>query len=95
MNFCYLFFIIISDIDVKCFYWMENHAGDLQSAWYNGPDIKTIISTNATSQNWDFDINEDFIFYTSYKNIMKIHKSLGQNPTVLHSDTQSVYGLLF
>lgn len=74
---------------------MEYYTGDLRSAWYNGSDVKTIISTNATFENWDIDIDKKIIFYTSKNQIMKINKSLGQYPTVLHTDTQQIYSLLF
>lgn len=86
---------MISDVDFKRLYWMEYNTGDLQSAWINGSDVKTIISTNTTSQNRNIDIVGDFIFYTNHKRIMKINKSLGHNPTVLHTDTYKIYGLLF
>ncbi|VDI81258.1 Hypothetical predicted protein [Mytilus galloprovincialis] len=56
----YVFGIAV-DVDVESIYWMEHLSGDLQSARYNGSDIKTIISTNATSQNWAIDINEDLL----------------------------------
>lgn len=94
-NMCYLIICIISDVNVERLYWMEYNTGDLQSAWLNGSNVKTIISTNVTDKNWDIDINEDFIFYTSAKQIMKTNKSSGQHPTVIHTDTQQVYGLLF
>lgn len=85
--------MIFSDVDVERIFWMAYQTGDLRSAWYNGCDDRTIVNTNATSNNWDID--GDLIFYTSSNQIMKINKSLGQNPTVLHTDTESVYGLLF
>lgn len=85
--------MIFSDVDVERIFWMAYQTGDLRSAWYNGSDDRTIVNTNATSNNWDID--GDLIFYTSSNQIMKINKSLGQNPTVLHTDTESVYGLLF
>lgn len=73
---------------------MEYQTGDLRSAWFNGSDDRTIVSTNEQSQNWDIDMNQDVIFYTSNNKIMKIKKSLGQNSTVVHKDTQVIYGLL-
>ncbi|VDI81261.1 Hypothetical predicted protein [Mytilus galloprovincialis] len=82
------------DVDAERLYWMEYEMGDLRSAWYNGSDVKTIISTNATDNNLNIDINGDFIFYTSNNQIMKIDKSLGQNPTVVHTDTEKIYGFL-
>ncbi|CAC5390805.1 VLDLR [Mytilus coruscus] len=82
------------DVDVERLYWMEYYTGDLQSAWDNGSDVKTIISTNVTIENWDIDMDEDFIFYTSYNQIIKINKFLGQIPTVVHTDTQRIYGVL-
>ncbi|CAC5395781.1 unnamed protein product [Mytilus coruscus] len=82
------------DVDVQRLYWMEYTTGDLKSAWFNGSDVKTIVSTNAKNKNFDIDIDGDFIFYTSNNKIMKINKSLGQNPTVVHTDTQQIYGVL-
>lgn len=87
--------MIFPDVDVERIFWMAYQTGDLRSAWYNGSDDRTIVNTNATSINWNIDIDGDFIFYTSSNQIMKINKSLGQNPTVLHTDTESVYCLLF
>ncbi|VDH92243.1 Hypothetical predicted protein, partial [Mytilus galloprovincialis] len=86
---------IVADVDVKSLYWMAYTTGDLQSAWYNGSNFKTITSTFATNTNWDIDVDEDFIFYTTNNQIVKINKYLGQNPTVVHTDTQQIYGLLF
>lgn len=80
-----------SDVDVERLYWIEHETGDLKSAWFNGSIIKTIISTNATSANWDIAINEDFIFYTSNTKIMKINKALGQNSTAIHTDTLPIF----
>lgn len=67
--------MIFSDVNVERIFWMAYQTGDLRSAWYNGSDDRTIVNTNATSNNWDIDIDGDFFFYTSYNNIMKIHKS--------------------
>lgn len=96
MNECLFFFnfFTIPDVDVERLYWIEHETGELKSAWFNGSNIKTIISTNATSANWDIAINEDFIFYTSNTKIMKINKALGQNPTVVHTDTLPIYFFL-
>lgn len=73
---------------------MEYTIGDLRSAWYNKSDVKTIISTNASDKNLDIDIKGDFIFYTSNNQIMKINKSLGHTPTVVHTDAEQIYGFL-
>lgn len=90
----FLIIIIISDVDVKRLYWMEFNTGDLRSSWENGSDVETIISTNATFQNKDIDIDGELIFYTNDNTIMKINKSLGHNPTVLHTDTTYINSLL-
>lgn len=73
---------------------MEYYTGDLRSAWYNGSDVKTIIRTNATLVNWDINIDGDFIYYTRNNTIMKMNKSLRQNPTVVHTDTHKIYNFL-
>ncbi|VDH94870.1 Hypothetical predicted protein [Mytilus galloprovincialis] len=83
------------DVDVESIYWMECQTGDLQSATFNGTDVKRIISTNATYQNVNIEIDGDFIFYTSNNKIMKINKSSGQNPTVVHTDTEQILAVLF
>ncbi|XP_052080960.1 low-density lipoprotein receptor-related protein 4-like isoform X2 [Mytilus californianus] len=82
-------------IDDQRLYWMDNLMGDLKSAWYNGSDVETIVSTNSTKRNWDIDINDDFIFYTSNTTILKTGKSPGQNLTVVHTDTDQITGILF
>ncbi|VDI59316.1 Hypothetical predicted protein [Mytilus galloprovincialis] len=82
------------DVSVERLYWMEYQTGDLRSAFFNGSDVRTILSTNATNMNWDIDTDEDFIFYTSNNRIMKINKSLGQNPDVVHTDTEQIDGIL-
>lgn len=87
--------IIFLDVDVESIYWMEFQTGDLQSASFNVSDVKRIISTNVTSRNLNIDIDGDFIFYTNYQKIMKINKSSGQNPTVVHTDTERIYAVLF
>lgn len=77
---------------------MEYITGDLKSAWFNGSDVKTIMRTNITSQNWDIDIDHvdgDLIFYTSSNQILKINKFSGHDLTVLHTDTENITGLLF
>lgn len=77
---------------------MEYITGDLKSAWFNGSDVKTMIRTNRTYQNWDIDIDHvdgDLIFCTSSNQILKINKFLGHDLTVLHNDTENIYGLLF
>lgn len=73
---------------------MEYETGDLQSASFNWSDVSTIVSTNRTRINWAIDVNEDFIFYTSHTQIMKINKSLKQTPTVVHTDTELNNGLV-
>lgn len=73
---------------------MEYNTGNLQSAFFNGSDVRTIVSTHAINTNLDIDVNKDFIFYTCNSQIMKINKSLGQTPTVIHSDTHQIHGLL-
>ncbi|XP_076106222.1 uncharacterized protein LOC143074890 [Mytilus galloprovincialis] len=79
------------DVNVERLYWME-YTGDLQFARYNGSDIRTIVSTKTS--NRDIEVNEDFILYTSYNQVMKINKSLGQTPTVVHTDSQAINGIL-
>lgn len=73
---------------------MEYQTGDLQSSWYNGSDVRTIVTTNITNSNWAVDVSEDFIFYTSDTTIMKINKSLRQTPTVVHTETLRICDLL-
>ncbi|XP_071178159.1 protein cueball-like isoform X1 [Mytilus edulis] len=82
------------DVNVKRLYWMEFQTGDLQSACFNGSDVRTIVSTNAKSKNWDIATDGDFIFYTSSNKIMKISKSLQHNPTVVYTDTDIINGIL-
>lgn len=74
---------------------MEYQTGDLQSAYSNGSDDRTIVSTNAKYLNWDIDVNEGFIFYTSGYQIMSINKSLGYTPTVVHTDKEQINAVLF
>lgn len=81
-------------VDVERIYWMEHSTGYLQSAFSNGSDVRTIVSTHAINTNLGIDVNKNFIFYTCNSQIMKINKSMGQTPTVIHSDTHQIYGLL-
>lgn len=74
---------------------MEYNTGDLKSVLYNGSDVKTVVSTNVLSNNREIDIGDDYVFYTSSINILKIHKSSGQIPTVVHTETSQIYGLVF
>lgn len=45
-------------------------------------------------QNWGLDTSDDFIFYSSRYSIVKMAKSVGQTPTVVHNDTSEIYGVL-
>lgn len=74
---------------------MEYKNGDLKSAKYNGSDVKTLVSTNVNFNSREIDIGGDYVFYTSSNTILKIHKSSGQIPDVMHTDTRQIYGLLF
>ncbi|CAG2229955.1 LRP5_6 [Mytilus edulis] len=76
-------------------YWMEYDTGDLKSVLNNGSDVKTVMSTYVKLYNREIDIGGDYIFYTSYKNILKVHKSSGQMPTVVHTEQVQIDGLLF
>ncbi|XP_052080325.1 hemicentin-1-like isoform X2 [Mytilus californianus] len=79
----------------KRVYWIEYEKGDLKSALYNGSDVKTVVSTNVNLNSREIDIGGEYVFYTSSNTILKIHKSSGQIPTVVHTDTRQIYGLLF
>ncbi|CAG2253863.1 LRP5_6 [Mytilus edulis] len=74
---------------------VADESGDLKSAYYNGSDINTVVKTNQLNENWGIAISDDFIFYASGKQILKINKSSGQNATVVHSDTNQIYGVVF
>ncbi|XP_052080319.1 low-density lipoprotein receptor-related protein 8-like isoform X2 [Mytilus californianus] len=82
------------DVIDKRLYWNEYSTGDLKSAWYNGSDVQTVVSTNLRN-NWGLDTNDDFIFYSSSVSIVKIAKSVGHTLTVVHRDTAQIYGVLF
>ncbi|VDI77712.1 Hypothetical predicted protein, partial [Mytilus galloprovincialis] len=86
---------ILVDFVSKRLIWMEYDTGDLKSASYNGSDVKTVRSTNVTSSNREIDIRGDYVFYTSTNKILKVHKSSGQIPAIVHTDTTQIYGLLF
>lgn len=86
---------IIADVPRDRIYWMEFGSGDLKSAYHNGSDINTVVKTNQINRNWGIAISDDFIFYASGKQILKINKSSGQNATVVHSDTNQIYGVVF
>ncbi|XP_063412188.1 protein cueball-like [Mytilus trossulus] len=75
-------------------YWMDNFMGDLKSALFDGTDIQTIVSTNTFKLNGEVDVKDDFIFYTSSTQILKINKNGGEVPIALHTDTERVHGLL-
>ncbi|CAC5410065.1 unnamed protein product [Mytilus coruscus] len=79
----------------KRIYWMEYYTGELKSAWLDGSDVKTIVSTNVVSLNWNIDISDDYIFYSSINTIWKVTKSSGQIPSVVHTDTERILGVLF
>ncbi|CAG2222930.1 LRP2 [Mytilus edulis] len=78
----------------KRIYWMEYSTGALKSALYNGSDVKTVISTNVISNNREIDIGSDYLFYTSNNKILKIHKSAGQMPEIVHTETTQIFGLI-
>ncbi|VDH96969.1 Hypothetical predicted protein [Mytilus galloprovincialis] len=90
----YVFGIAV-DVPRDRIYWMEYGSGDLKSAYYNGSDIKTVVKTNQIYRNWGIAISDDFIFSASGNQILKINKSSGQNATVVHSDTNQIYGVVF
>ncbi|CAC5410068.1 unnamed protein product [Mytilus coruscus] len=89
----------VIDIEIdfvdKRVYWMEYDTGDLKSALYNGSDVKTVIRTNVQRNNREIDIWGDYVFYTSNNKILKLHKSSGQIPVVVHTVTTQIYGVLF
>lgn len=86
--------ILNADFDEKRLYWMEYHSGDLKSAWYNGSDSKTIISTSVTTANWNIEVDDDLIFYSSMNQILAINKSSGQVPSVVHTDVYQINAVL-
>ncbi|CAC5410066.1 LRP2 [Mytilus coruscus] len=88
------YLVVISDFVDKRVYWMEYDTGDLKSALYNGSDVKTLVSTNV-NVNREIDIGDDYVFYTSSNKILKIHKSSGQIPADVHTETTQIYGVLF
>lgn len=90
-----VFLLFSSDFVGKRVYWMEFITGDLKSTLYNGSDVKTEVITNILYQNQDIDIGEDYVFYTSSTNILKVHKSSGQIPTVIHTEPIQIYGVFF
>ncbi|XP_052081112.1 sortilin-related receptor-like [Mytilus californianus] len=83
------------DLVDKRVYWMEYDTGDLKSVMYNGSDVKTVVSTNVKIDNREIDIGGDYVFYTSSNEILKVHKSSGQIPAVVHTETILIYGVLF
>lgn len=74
---------------------MEFFTGDLQSSFYNGSEVKTVVKTNVRITNREIDIGGEYIFYTSSYQILKVHKTSGQIQTTVHTDTEQIYGLLF
>ncbi|XP_052080321.1 low-density lipoprotein receptor-related protein 1-like [Mytilus californianus] len=83
------------DFIEKRVYWMEYESGDLKSALYNGSDVKTVVSTNVQYNNREIYIVGDYVFYTSLYKILKVHKSSGQIPAIVHTETIYIYGILF
>lgn len=83
---------IIADVPRNRIYWMESGTGGLKSALHNGSDIRTVFKTN---NNWGIALNDDFIFCASNTQILKINKFQGQKATVVHNDTQKIYGVVF
>ncbi|CAG2223665.1 unnamed protein product [Mytilus edulis] len=81
------------DVIDKRLYWNEYTTGDIKSAWYNGSDVQIVKRTDFR-QNWGLDTNDDFIFYSSQYSIVKMAKSVGQTPTVVHNDTSQIYAVL-
>ncbi|VDI62041.1 Hypothetical predicted protein [Mytilus galloprovincialis] len=81
------------DVIDKRLYWNEYYTGALKSVWYNGTDVQTLVNTNL-GQNWGLDTNDDFVFYSSFNSIFKMAKSVEQTPTVVHNDTEQIYGVL-
>lgn len=86
--------VLFSDVVDQRVYWMGFYTGDLKSAWYNGSDVKTVVSTSI-SLNREFEIVDDYVFYTSNNTILKVHKSSGQIPMVIHTEPRRIYGVLF
>lgn len=88
-----MFFLDVAD---KRVYWIEHYTGDIKSTLYNGSDVKTLVSTNVKPFYRDIDIGGDYVFYTSVKDISKVHKYSGQIPTVIHTEQkQQIHGIQF
>ncbi|XP_071148455.1 low-density lipoprotein receptor-related protein 8-like isoform X2 [Mytilus edulis] len=87
----YVYGIQVDVIDMRL-YWNEFSTGDIKSVWYNGSNVQTVVSTNLRN-NWGLDTNDDFIFFSSHHSIFKMAKSVGQTPTVVHIDTNQIYGV--
>lgn len=87
--------LLSSDYVNKRVFWMEYLSGDLKSGFYDGSDVKTLVRTNSVSGNRDIDIGGDYVFYTNNKKILKVHKSSGQMPAVVHTENTQIYGVFF
>ncbi|CAG2209911.1 unnamed protein product [Mytilus edulis] len=81
------------DVSNSRLYWMEYGTGDLKSAWHNGSDVKTIVSTHSIGRNWEIDTNDDFIFTLDMIQYLRLTNLLGQGPTVVHTDTALIYAV--
>lgn len=68
-------------------------SGDLKSAWYNGSDVKTVVSPYSGSY-WGLATNNESFFYSNHYSLLKMRKGLWQNTTVVYRDTELIYGIL-
>lgn len=74
---------------------MNYGPGNLRSAWYNGSYVTTVVTYNSGHNNRNIDIVGDTIFFASGNTIVKTNKYLGQLPTVVHRDTEEIWGVLY
>ncbi|CAC5416396.1 unnamed protein product [Mytilus coruscus] len=82
------------DIDQKRIYWLDFDTGKVQSARTNGSGVTEIFDSGATTSNYDFVINGDNIYCTSYNKIIKFPKYPGTTSQVIFTDISVINSIL-
>ncbi|XP_071122401.1 low-density lipoprotein receptor-related protein 5-like [Mytilus edulis] len=89
-------FVECMDIDTEDerLYWI-NIDGDMKSSFYDGSDVKTILSTHVKTKYYAIYVFGSYIYYADVNNqLLMVKKTQGSTPIVLYDDT-SVIGSIF
>lgn len=88
-------FFLILDPDHGRLYWTEFEKGIVKSAFLNGSDVQQVFSANPKYfWYYSLDIYENYIYLSYNTYIIRIHKLIADEYTVLYNGTDTFYDII-